>query len=53
MEVDGEFNIGGVSDADCIAEIVHRKLGLKVLEQYPRKTDLPAIPEASNPEVFR
>ena len=52
MEVEGEFTISDVSDADLIAEIKHRKLGLKVLQQYDFKGELPAIPDASSPQVL-
>ena len=51
VEMEGEFNIGDVSDQDLIAEIKHRKLGLKVLEQYDFIGDLPVIPDASSPQA--
>ena len=51
MEVEGEFTISDVSDADLIAEIKHRKLGLKVLEQYDFGSDLPKVPDASDPKA--
>ena len=52
MEVEGEFTISDVSDADLIAEIKHRKLGLKVLQQYDFIADLPAIPDGTSAQVL-
>ena len=46
-----EMDIDDVSDANLIAEIKHRKLGLKVLEQYDFIGDLPVIPDASSPQA--
>ena len=48
---EGEFNIGDVSDGDLIAELVNRKLGLKVLQEYPWTETLATIPDASDPKA--
>ena len=45
--------VDDIEDAVIMEQIKKRKMGLKVLEQYPWKADLPVIPDASNPEVFR
>ena len=47
MEVD--FDISTISDEDILADVQHRRLGLKVLQQYDFLADLPAIPDASSP----
>ena len=52
VEMEGELNISDVSDADILAEIGHRRLGLKILEQYDFMADLPTIPDASSPQAF-
>ena len=49
MEVD--FDISTISDEDILADVQHRRLGLKVLEQYDFLADLPAIPDASSPQA--
>ena len=50
--MDVDIDISTISDEDIINEIVHRKLGLKVLQQYDFIGDLPAIPDASDPQVL-
>ena len=46
-----DIDISTISDADIINEIVHRQLGLKVLQQYPWTETLATIPDASSPQA--
>ena len=46
-----DIDMATISDEDLIAEIQHRKLGLKILQQYKFIDDLPAIPDASSPQA--
>ena len=53
MEVDEvEIDISTISDEDILADVQHRKLGLKVLQQYDFMADMPAIPDPKSPKVL-
>ena len=52
IEMEGEFNIGDVSDQDLIAEIKHRRLPIATLVS-PITDQIPVVPTDATPAVIK